>query len=186
MDDIPTSPEELLFAAGRGANETADEAMDYAEKVMEVAAVFGGEEAAAAFLAGGGAELGAGAAAAGGATVGAAVVGSFAAGYGIGTKIDEWTGASDKLSTAAVDVDPERALSAANDWDDAGAAWEKGDHLEAVGDGASAIGKFALSSGEAAVDAIGDGISAVGDALFGGPSMMDIVAEQMKKAAEED
>jgi hypothetical protein len=109
MDDIPISPESPLFAAGRGANETADDAMDYAEKVMEVAAVFGGAEAAAALLAGGGAELGAGAAAAGGATVGSAVVGSFAAGYGIGTTIDEWTGASDKLSTAAVDVNRERA-----------------------------------------------------------------------------
>src|SRR6266581_5326097 len=86
MDDIPTSPEEALFAAGKGANETADTAMDYSEKVMGVAAAFGGEEAAAAFLAGTGAELGAGAAAAGGATIGAAVVGSFAAGYGIGTK----------------------------------------------------------------------------------------------------
>ena len=186
MDDIPTSPEEALFAAGKGANETADEAMDYSEKVRGGAALFGGEGAAASLLAGGGAELGAGAAAAGGATIGAAVVGSFAAGYGIGTKINEWTGASDTLSTAAVDANPERALSAANDWDDAGAAWDRGDHLEAVGDGASAIGKFAVSSGEAAVDALGDAASAVGDALFGGPSMMDIVAEQMKKAAEED
>jgi len=185
MDDIPTSPEEALFAAGKGANETADTAMDYSEKVMEVAAVFGGEEAAAAFLAGTGAELGAGAAAAGGATVGAAVVGSFAAGYGIGTKIDEWTGASDKLSTAAVDVNPERALSAANDWDDAGAAWDRGDHLEAVGDGASAIGKFAVSTGEAAVDALGDAASVVGDALFGGPSMMDVFEEAKRRAAEE-
>jgi hypothetical protein len=186
MDDIPTSPEEALFAAGRGANETADEAMDYSEKVMGGAALFGGGEGAAALLAGGGAELGAGAAAAGGATIGAAVVGSFAAGYGIGTKIDEWTGASDKLSTAAVDVDPERALSAANDWDDAGAAWDRGDHLEAVGDGASAIGKFALSTGEAAVDALGDAASAVGDALFGGPSMMDVFEEAKRRAAEED
>jgi hypothetical protein len=78
------------------------------------------------------------------------------------------------------------ARAAANDWDDAGAAWDRGDHLEAVGDGASAIGTFAMSSGEAAVDPLGDAASAVGDAIFGGPSMMDIVAEQMKKAAEED
>jgi hypothetical protein len=165
VDEIPTSPEEVLFAAGKGANETADQAMDYSEKVMGGAAVFGGEEAAGALLAGGGAELGAGAAAAGGATIGAAVVGSFAAGYGIGTKIDEWTGASDKLSTAAVDANPELALSAANDWDDAHAAWDRGDHLEAIGDGASSVGKFVAGSAEAAVDAVGDALSDVGGAI---------------------
>ena len=165
MDEIPTSPEELLFAAGKGANETADQAMDYSEKVMGGAAVFGGGEAAGTILAGGAAELGAGAAAAGGATIGAAVVGSFAAGYGIGTKIDEWTGASDKLSSAAVDANPELALSAANDWDDAGTAWDRGDHLEAIGDGASAIGKFAAGTAEAAVDAVGDALSDVGGAI---------------------
>lgn len=84
------------------------------------------------------------------------VVEAFGVGYDIGTKIDQATGASDKLSTAAVDADPELALSASNDWDDANAAWDKGDHLEAIGDGASAVGKFVEGTAEAAWDAVTD------------------------------
>jgi hypothetical protein len=58
--------------------------------------------------------------------------------------------------------------------------------LQAIGDGASAIGKFALSSGEAAVDAIGDGLPAVGGALFGGTSIMDLMEEAKRRAAADD
>jgi hypothetical protein len=88
--------------------------------------------------------------------VGEKVIGAFETGYEIGTQIDQATGASDKLSTAAVDADPELALSASRDWDDANAAWDKGDHLEAIGDGASAVGKFAEGAAEAAWDKITD------------------------------
>jgi hypothetical protein len=91
------------------------------------------------------------------------VIGAFETGYEIGTKIDQATGASDKLSTAAVDADPELALSASNDWDDANAAWDKGDHVEAIEDGASAVGKFVEGSAEAAGSAIADGAEAVWD-----------------------
>jgi hypothetical protein len=81
---------------------------------------------------------------------------AFGFGYDVGTEIDKATGASDKLSTAAVDADPELALSASRDWDDANSAWDKGDHLEAIGDGASAVGKFVEGSAEAAWDAVTD------------------------------
>ena len=87
---------------------------------------------------------------------GGSVVGAFEEGYKVGTQIDQATGASDKLSTAAVDADPERAQASAEHWDNAGAEWDKGDHLEAVGDGVAAIGDFAVGSAEAAVDAITD------------------------------
>lgn len=79
---------------------------------------------------------------------------AFGFGYEVGTKIDQATGASDKISTAAVDVNPERAASASNNWDDATSEWDKGEHLEAIGDGAKAVGKFAESVGEAAVDKV--------------------------------
>ena len=81
---------------------------------------------------------------------------AFGIGYDIGTEIDQATGASDKWSTAAVEQNPERAASAANDWDNAGAAWDKGEHLEAIEDGASAVGKFAESTAEAAWEGIKD------------------------------
>jgi hypothetical protein len=87
---------------------------------------------------------------------GGQLVDAFKGGYEIGTQIDQATGASDKLSTAAVDADPERAVAASEHWDDANAEWDRGDHLEAVGDGAAAIGDFAVGSAEAAVDAISD------------------------------
>jgi hypothetical protein len=77
-------------------------------------------------------------------------------GQEIGHEIDDATGASDKWSTAAVEQNPERAQSAANDWDNANAAWEKGEHLEAIEDGASAVGKFAESTAEAAWEGIKD------------------------------
>ena len=96
---------------------------------------------------------------------GESVIGAFEKGYEIGTKIDQATGASDKLSTAAVDADPELALSASNDWDDANAAWDKGDHIEAIGDGASAVGKFAMGTAEAAGSAIADGAEKVWDEI---------------------
>ena len=70
---------------------------------------------------------------------------AFEAGYSVGQKIDEATGASDKWSSAAVDADPERARAAAD-------AWDRGDHLEAVGD-------FIVGSGEALVGAITDAFS---------------------------
>jgi hypothetical protein len=91
------------------------------------------------------------------------VVGAFEKGYEIGTQFDQATGASDKLSTAAVDADPELALSASRDWDDANAAWDKGDHVEAIGDGVSAVGKFAVGTAEAAGSAIADGAEAAWD-----------------------
>ena len=97
--------------------------------------------------------------------VGEKLVGAFETGYDIGTRFNEATGASDKLSTAAVDADPELALSASNDWDDANAAWDKGDHLEAIGDGASAVGKFAVGTAEAAGSAIADGAEKVWDEI---------------------
>ena len=97
--------------------------------------------------------------------VGEGVVSPFETGYEIGTRIDQATGASDKLSTAAVDADPELALSASRDWDDANAAWEKGDHMEAIGDGASAVGKFAEGTAEAAGSAIADGAEKVWDEI---------------------
>ena len=84
---------------------------------------------------------------------------AFEAGYHVGTEIDQATGASDKLSTAAVNADPELALSASNNWDDAKSEWDKGDHLEAVGDGAKAVGKFVEGSAEAAYDSAKDFIS---------------------------
>ena len=96
---------------------------------------------------------------------GGKVVEAFEVGYKIGTEIDQATGASDKLSTAAVDADPELALSASNDWDDANAAWDKGDHVEAIADGASAVGKFAVGSAEAAGSAIADGAEKVWDEI---------------------
>jgi hypothetical protein len=81
---------------------------------------------------------------------------AFGIGYEIGTEIDKATGASDVISTAAVDVNPERAVSASNDWDNANANWDKGEYVDAVGDGASAVGKFAESVGEAAWDKVTD------------------------------
>ena len=81
---------------------------------------------------------------------------AFGIGQEIGHKIDQATGASDKWSTAAVEQNPERAQSAANDWDNANTAWDKGEHLEAIEDGASAVGKFAESTAEAAWDGIKD------------------------------
>ena len=88
---------------------------------------------------------------------------AFGFGYQVGTEIDKATGASDKLSTAAVEANPERALSAANDWDNATSEWDKGDHLEAVGDGAKAVGKFAESTAEAAYDKVADVVSDIFD-----------------------
>lgn len=96
---------------------------------------------------------------------GGKVVEAFETGYEIGTKIDQATGASDKLSTAAVDADPERAQAAAQHWDDAGAEWDKGDHIAAIGDGAAAIGDFAVGTAEAAGSAIADGAEAAWDAV---------------------
>ena len=84
------------------------------------------------------------------------VGGAFKVGYDIGTKIDQATGASDKLSTAAVAADPELAVSASKDWDDAQTAWDKGDHVDSVGDGVSAAGKFIEGSAEAAWDKLTD------------------------------
>ena len=84
------------------------------------------------------------------------VVGAFQEGYKIGTQIDHATGASDAISTAAVAADPELATSASNDWDDANTAWDKGDHVEAVEDGAAAVGKFVEGTAEAAWDKITD------------------------------
>ena len=89
--NIPTSPEDLILAAGKGQDETVDSIIDYSSNVMEGAALFGGEEAAGALLAGG-AEMGLGAAAAGGATIGAAVLGAGAAGVGVGMLIENETG----------------------------------------------------------------------------------------------
>jgi hypothetical protein len=96
-------------------------------------------------------------------SAGESVVGAFEKGYEIGTQIDQATGASDKLSTAAVDADPERAKDSAEHWDQAGAEWEKGDHVAAVEDGAVAIGDFAVGSAEAAGSAIEKGAEAVWD-----------------------
>ncbi len=158
------------------------------EGVARAASMTGGVGAAAdAVLAGGAAAegLSAGAAAVGGAGVAAGVVGAFATGYWVGEKIDDLTGASDKLSTAAVDADPELALSASNDWDDAGTAWDRGDHLEGVGDGASAVGKFALGTAEAAADGIASVASDIGDAIFGGPSIFEMAEEAARRADEE-
>lgn len=89
-----------------------------------------------------GAEVTAAGAAGAGVFAGASVVGAFALGYEVGTMIDNATGASDKWSGAAVDADPERAKDAAD-------AWDRGDHLEAVGD-------FIVGSGEALIDKIED------------------------------
>jgi hypothetical protein len=96
---------------------------------------------------------------------GGKLVEAFEEGYKVGTQIDQATGASDKLSTAAVDADPERASAAAEHWDNAGAEWDKGDHLEAIGDGAAAIGDFAVGSAEALGSKIEDGASAAYDAI---------------------
>jgi hypothetical protein len=96
---------------------------------------------------------------------GGKVVDAFKEGYEIGTQIDEATGASDAWSSAAVDADPDRASAAAEHWDDAGAEWDKGDHLEAIGDGAAAIGDFAVGTAEAAGSAIADGAEAAWDAV---------------------
>ncbi len=179
---------EVLSEAGSGTDPTVDAVIDYGSKVLEAAGGAGGVAAADVLLAGGAAvgELSATAAAAGGAAIAGGVLLAGAAGFGIGTKINEWTGASDKISDAAVDANPERAYSASQDWDNAGEAWDRGDHLEAIGEGASAIGKFGLSVGEAAVDAVGDAAEAVGEALFGGPSMMDMMEELKRREAEGD
>ena len=88
---------------------------------------------------------------------------AFGVGYEIGTEIDKATGASDAWSTAAVEQNPERALSAANNWDDAQANWDKGEYVDAIGDGASAVGKFAESTAEAAWDGAKDFVSDIFD-----------------------
>ncbi len=67
---------------------------------------------------------------------------AYETGHEIGQQIDQATGASDKWSSAAVDADPQRAHDAAD-------AWDRGDHLEAVGD-------FAVGTAEAAIDKIED------------------------------
>jgi hypothetical protein len=138
------------------------------EAVARAASMTGGASAAAdAVLAGGAAAegLSAGAAAVGVGTAAAGVVGAFATGYWVGTQIDEATGASDALSTAAVDADPELARSAANDWDNAGAEWSNGEYGSAVADGASSVGKFAVGSVEAAGSAIADGAEKAWDEI---------------------
>ena len=96
---------------------------------------------------------------------GGKVVDAFEAGYDIGTKIDQATGASDKLSTAAVDADPERAQAASGHWDDANSEWEKGDHIAAIGDGAAAIGDFAVGSAEALGSKVEDLAESAWDAV---------------------
>jgi hypothetical protein len=88
---------------------------------------------------------------------------AFGVGYEIGTEIDQATGASDKWSTAAVEQNPERALSAASDWDSASSEWDKGEYGSAVADGASAVGKFAESTAEAAWDGAKDLVSDIFD-----------------------
>jgi hypothetical protein len=88
---------------------------------------------------------------------------AFGFGYDVGTKIDQATGASDKISTAAVDVNPERAYSASQNWDNATEAMDKGDYVEGVEQGAKAVGKFAESVGEAAYDKVADVVSDIFD-----------------------
>ena len=179
--------EDVSHAVGEAGGAAGAEALALETAARGMGLVGGAGAAADAVLAGGAAAegLSAGAAAVGGGAIAAGAVGAFATGYWIGEKIDDLTGASDKLSTAAVDADPELALSAANDWDDAGTAWDKGDHLEAIGDGASAIGKFAVGSVEAAGEGIASVASDIGDALFGGPSMMELAEEALKRSENE-
>ncbi len=122
-----------------------------------------------AILAGGttvaGAEITGAAAFGAGAFAAAGVVGAAALGYEVGSMIDQATGASDSISSAAVAADPSLARSAANDWDDAGAAWDRADHLEAIGEGAEAVGKFAVGTAEAAADAVGHAVTDAVDAV---------------------
>ncbi len=112
-----------------------------------------------------GTEIAGGAALGGAAFAAASVVGAGALGYEIGSRIDEATGASDTWSSSAVAADPSLARSAAEDWDNAGAAWDRGDHLEAIGEGAESVGKFVVGSAEAAADAVGDAISDAAQAV---------------------
>lgn len=67
--------------------------------------------------------------------------------YERGERWGRESGATDAWADAAYNQDPERAKSAADDWD-------KGDH-------AKAIGKFALSTGESIVSGVSDFIDGV-------------------------
>jgi hypothetical protein len=112
-----------------------------------------------------GAEITAAGAAGAGVAAVAGVAAAGAIGYEIGTWIDHATGASDKLSTAAVDADPALAQKSAQHWDDAGESWDKGDHLQAIGQGAEAVGDFIEGSAEAAVDKVENLASDAWDAV---------------------
>lgn len=67
--------------------------------------------------------------------------------YERGEKWGKESGATDAWANAAYEQNPERAKSAADDWD-------KGDH-------AKAIGKFALATGESIVSGVSDFIDGV-------------------------
>ena len=153
--EIPTSPEEAILAAGKGQDETVDSIIDNASTVMTGAAVFGGEEAAGAILAGGAAELGAGAAAAGGATIGAAVVGAAAAGVGVGMLIENQTGVGAAAGDAAFNATSEETHQASlQHWENAESNWDQGNYGTAVAEGAESVGTIVGGLAESAWDSI--------------------------------
>jgi hypothetical protein len=162
--------EEISHGIGEGGSAAGAEGLALEGAARAMSLTGGAAGAADALLAGGAAAegLSVGAAAVGGGAIVAGAAGAFATGYWVGEKIDNLTGASDKLSTAAVDADPERAQAAAQHWDDAGTEWSRGDHLEAIGDGAASIGDFAVGSVEAAGSAVASGAEAVGGAIADG------------------
>ena len=69
-------------------------------------------------------------------------------------KLDELTGASDKLSYGGRRRGSRSALGGGQRLGRRGRGLGQGDHLEAIGDGASAVGEFAVGSAEAAADGI--------------------------------
>jgi hypothetical protein len=157
-------PSDILDAGKGLGNETTDELIENAGKVMGAAGMVGGGEAAGAILAGGAAELGLGAAAAGGATIGAAVVGAGAAGYAIGTFIENETGIGSSAGDAAFNATSEETHQASLEhFEAAEANWDQGNYGTAIVEGAESVGTIVGGLAESAVDSVGDAISDIFD-----------------------
>ncbi|SRR2546426_1446665 len=155
-------PSDILDAGKGLGNETTDQLIEDSGKVMGVAGMVGGTEAAGAILAGGAAELGVGAAAAGGATIGAAVVGAGAAGYAIGTFIENQTGIGAAGGDAAFNATSEETHQAAlAHYENAEANWDQGNYGTAIVEGAESVGTIVGGLAESAGEAIGDALDSI-------------------------
>jgi hypothetical protein len=151
-----------ILDAGKGQDDTVDTIIDTSSDIMETAAVFGGEEGAAAIMAGEAAELGGVAAAAGGATVAAAVVGAGAAGVGIGMLIEKETGAGSAAGDAAYEATSEEThQSALAHAEAAETNWDQGNYGTAVYEGAAVAGTIVEGLAESAVDSVGDALDSI-------------------------